>query len=325
MKALRFVLVGPGALGVSLSAAWIRAGHRCIGVYGRRPARAARARALLGVRALQGNREKLPGRFDFMLLAVPDDAVAGAARRWATRGAWRNRFAFHTSGALAATLLEPIRRKGASVASLHPLTSVPAPRETVSFFEGTAFGIEGDPGACALAERLVRGVGGEPFRIPAGAKPLYHAGACLASGYLLALVALASEPLERMGNLSAAEAREALLGLSIATLHNARELGFERALTGPVMRGDVDTLRRHLTALGRRSPSVKRVYTVLAAKMLEMALKGGRIKRRTARDLMTLFQGRSRGKMRNLEPAGGKRLRMPGVVAVKPPSKCKTR
>jgi len=300
MRSLRFLLVGPGALGVSLSAAWTRSGNRCVGVYGRHPARAARARKLLGVPAPGRGPGKVLNDFDFALFAVPDGAIGEVARRWASRAIWRGKVAFHCSGALPASLLHPIRRRGAAVASLHPLTSVPAPTTQANLFAGTAFGIEGEPRACSLAARLVRRIGGEPFRVPVDAKPLYHAAACLASGHLLALVALASDTIEREGILPSRRARAALLALSAATLDNARRLGLERALTGPVARGDVITLRRHLTALTRQFPALGGLYKTLGTRALELALRGGRIGRRAAGDLREILAAKGE---RQVSPA----------------------
>ncbi|MCI0408569.1 MAG: DUF2520 domain-containing protein, partial [Acidobacteria bacterium] len=160
MKPLRFILAGPGAVGLSLAAAWVRAGHRCVGLYGRGSRSLSRGKRLLKARIIRRGQEKNERNFDVLLIAVPDGAIAATARAWARLTDWQGKSAFHTSGALPSVLLAPLRERGARVASLHPLTSIPLPSDDRKLFEGITFALEGDAAACVMGSRVIRQIGG---------------------------------------------------------------------------------------------------------------------------------------------------------------------
>lgn len=276
MKAIRFFLVGPGRVGISLGAAWVRAGHRCVGIEGGKPSSRRRAR-----RTLRAPRSR-DLDFDFLLVATPDRQIAPAAKLWADRVSWRGRIALHASGALTGSELAPLGVRGASLGSLHPLTSLPKPSTRSGTFRGIHFGVEGDPGAVRLARGLVRDAGGKPFEIPPRFKALYHLCACLSSGYLLGLLEEVSHQLARTG-VDPASSRAALLALAEATVVNARRMGSGKALTGPMVRGDIPTIRAHLRALGSMQRKWKVLHHLLAGLALDLAVRRGRVSRQRAR------------------------------------------
>jgi predicted short-subunit dehydrogenase-like oxidoreductase (DUF2520 family) len=294
MKRLRFILAGPGAMGLSLAAAWVRAGHRCVGLYGRGPRNLARGRRFLNAKIIRHGREGKETRFDALLVAVPDASIAATARAWAGLSDWNGKFAFHTSGALPSTLLAALREQGARVGSLHPLTSVPRPSVDPELFTGITFALEGDPAACALGSRLVRTMGGRPLRISIQAKASYHLAACLSSGYLLAYLAMASGLIEKVGGLRRKESLRALMDLATATLGNAREMGFSNSLTGPIVRGDLVTLRLHAEVLRNAPPPVRQVHAIVAKALLGFARAGGRVQPKTARAMMAMLSPKER-------------------------------
>ena len=293
MRPISFVLVGPGALGLTLAGAWVAAGHHCVGVYGRKPSRVARARRLLSVSARHSAGRVSVEDFRLLLIAVPDGSLAEVAQSWAPRVSWKGKIALHTSGALPASLLAPLRQRGASIGCMHPLTSLPVPVKGPDAFRGISFGLEGDRIACALASKLAHQVGGQVVWLREGEKSLYHLSACLASGYLLALLALAAEALEKHVGLRRREARGALLALASSTLLNARRLGIEKALTGPLVRGDRITLHRHLHALRRKSVDLRRLHAILARKTLEMSTRSGRLGGRDIQYIRLLLDERT--------------------------------
>ena len=291
MKRYRFLLVGPGKVGISLGAAWVRAGHRCAGVEGGKPEARRRARNLLGAAEPRRSARAAPPAFDLLLITVPDGEVAAVARSWSERCAWKGRVALHTSGVLGASALEPLRRKGASAASLHPLLSLARPVLGRNAFRGIYFGIEGDPKAAGTARRLAREAGGRTLEVRARGKALYHLGACLSSGYLLGLIdaAAARFSVRRGEHL---RFRNALLALSESALRNARETGLERALTGPITRGDVATIRAHLLALRGSPAGWRSLHRTLARHALDLTLRSGRIEPGVAERIRRLLGGK---------------------------------
>ena len=290
MRSLDFVLVGPGAMGISLAWALRQAGHRCVGVQGREVRALARACARLKTTSLRPG-AKTP-TFNLLLLTVPDDTIPSVCRQWARSGIeWKGRFVLHISGALTSEILDPLRRRGARCGSFHPLTSLPRPNFHAHLFRGVTFGLEGDPACTALCGRLIRQLGGRALKLSRDSKAAYHLAACLSSGYLLAYLALASEQFEHVAGMRPGRARSGFLRLAEITLGNAGRSGVPRSLTGPLLRGDTGTLRLHGEVL-RRMPEIYRgIYRLLAEKERELAERGGRLRGEAARRVRRYLSG----------------------------------
>lgn len=193
-------------------------------------------------------------------VTVPDGSIAKVAADLAVRQPWRDRFVFHCSGATTSDALEPLRAKGAKVASVHPVMTFAA--HTVPDLRGVAFGIEGDTAAVRLAKRIVKDLGGVPVEISKENKVLYHAFGAFASPMLIALMAA----LEDVGAAAGFERKKlrAIAGpLLRQTLANYLEHGADVAFTGPFVRGDVAVIQRHLKALDA-TPLAREVYRALA-------------------------------------------------------------
>lgn len=254
-------VVGPGRVGQTLGRALRRRGYR-IGVVAARSLR--RARQAVKFIGGAGPANKLGAELvgaDTLLVAVPDRQIAAVAKELARVGGrtWRGKVVLHTSGARAARELAALGRLGAHCGSLHPLFPFPQPLRW--FPRGVFFGIEGDPVAVRRARELARALGGEAIRVPPRQKVLYHAAAAMVSGHLLTLADLGARVLRRIG-VPMQPARRALLPLIRHTLDQYARLG-ERAWTGPLARGDAETVWEHLAALEKLPPYFLPVYATL--------------------------------------------------------------
>jgi len=276
MTAKRFSIVGAGRLGTALGAALVRRGFRAEAVVDR-DARAAReGRRVIGAGRASTSLAAAARAKGLVVIAVPDDAVASVAAALArpvSGGAWAHRDVFHTSGLVPAAALEPLARLGARTASLHPVQSFPRKDLPASIFRGITWGIEGDREAVETAAGIVRVLRGHVLLLSAENKARYHAACALASNALVALEWTAVELLEKAG-VEGKTAAATLLPLAQGTLQNVKSLGLEKALSGPVARGDVGTVRKHLEAL-EGQPGAKEVYTVLGKRVLRLASKRG--------------------------------------------------
>jgi predicted short-subunit dehydrogenase-like oxidoreductase (DUF2520 family) len=194
----------------------------------------------------------------------------------------------HTSGALASSVLDPLRFRGARVASLHPLASVADPRAGLFAARGTPFAVEGDPAAVRLLRSLVAALGGTAVSIPREAKALYHLIACLLSNDLVALLDAGLAAAAGLG-LSRREAARLYLPLVLGTVENVARLGPVRALTGPVSRGDLATLRTHAPALRTLPADLRKVHRLLALRSVGLALEAGTITPEAAARLSRLL------------------------------------
>lgn len=212
-----------------------------------------------------------------LLLAVPDDALGPLATELARRAGpgsarqpWWGRVVLHTSGLQPAAVLAPLRARGAAMGSLHPLMTfgtrrpVPSPRDLV-------FAIEGQPAALRRARQLVRAWGGRPLPLKAREKTLYHLAATWASPLMVANFAIAADLLRRAGlrGRRLAVARSGLARLTAQTAANlaAAQADLTAAWTGPMARGDRQTISRHLAVAGK-SAGAYRALARAAARLL---------------------------------------------------------
>lgn len=210
-------------------------------------------------------------RAALVLIAVPDDAIGEVAAAIAAGHAVGERHVvLHLSGLLDRHALRALAATGAALGSFHPLQSIADPSTASVRLRGAFAGLEGDDRALETGERLAGALGMHPVRLAPGAKAAYHAGAVIASNYVVVLASVA-EGLAREAGVPPAQARALYLPLMQGTVGNLA-LGPAAALTGPVRRGDAATVRRHLAAL---TPADRALYRALGLVALAVAREAG--------------------------------------------------
>jgi predicted short-subunit dehydrogenase-like oxidoreductase (DUF2520 family) len=194
-----------------------------------------------------------------ILITTPDHGVAEIAGELARIGAeeLRHKVVLHTSGALSSNVLEPVRRCGAAVGSMHPLQTFSG--VGVPPLEGKVFAIEGDTAAVRVARQIARSLGAVPVHIDGAKKPLYHAAGALAAGDVLALMEAATRLMTAAG-MKRREAVRALLQLTRQVLENFERLGPRAAWTGPLSRGDFGVVAAHAEAMKDLPPEFAQAY-----------------------------------------------------------------
>jgi predicted short-subunit dehydrogenase-like oxidoreductase (DUF2520 family) len=175
----------------------------------------------------------------------------------------------HTSGALSSHVLAGLKPAGFVIGSCHPLQTFESAGRSMASIRRSYFCIEGEPLALRAARKLVRRIGGRFFEVPTAQKELYHAGAVLASGGLVALLSISLEILRRCG-LSDKDATRVLFPLIEGTMTNIQAVGPARAMTGPVPRGDKGTIRRNTRALARANQDWAKIYKLLAKRSFSL-------------------------------------------------------
>lgn len=263
----RIAIVGAGNLGSAMARALHRAGYRIPEIFYRDGGSSRRARRLaaqVGGTAAPISEARLVA--EVVWLCVPDSSIAGCAQALARRIDWHGKIALHPSGALPSDELQPLRSRGATVAAAHPMMTFV--RHSSPALAGTPFALEGDAPAVRMARRMIRDLGGEAFAIRPQDKALYHAWGAFASPLMIALLASAEQVARAAGAHSPAAARRRMLPILEQTLRNYGTLGPADSFSGPLVRGDVATVRRHLQAL-RKLPSARAVYVALAQAALQ--------------------------------------------------------
>jgi predicted short-subunit dehydrogenase-like oxidoreductase (DUF2520 family) len=260
-------IVGAGNLGSALAASLGEAGYEVQEIIyrggGGSEARAKRLARAMGARATTVEQVRLDA--DVIWLCVPDRQIGAAARELAQRGEWKAKIALHSSGALGSDELAALKRRGAAVASLHPLMTFV--RGALPKLSGVPFAMEGDSRALKVARAIVADLGGEAFAIERRRKAAHHAWGGFTSPLIIAALVTAEE-VARLAGQSKVSARRRMLPIVKQTIRNYEMLGAEGAFSGPIIRGDVPTVRKHLAAL-KKAPAAREVYLALA----RMAMK----------------------------------------------------
>lgn len=265
----RVAVVGAGRVGLSLGLLFKSCGHVVVGACCRRVENTTRACRMLGCH------ESSPLEFipcaDLVVFATPDHAIAPLAAELAAARCFRpGQLVLHTSGARTSADLAPASAAGALTLSFHPLQTFAHFDPDISL-EGVLVVGEGCEAALAAGQELARALGARWQSLYPGAKPLYHAAAVMASNYLVVLLDVACGLLEQAG-FTEKLARASLAPLVRSTLENVVRLGPAAALTGPVARGEVETVATHLRCL---DPEDRRLYSLLGLHALELARSRG--------------------------------------------------
>ena len=260
-------IIGAGRLGTVLGVALLHCGYSIQSLVARRAQKARQAASLLDGKPQVLAAKQLPSLrpADVFLITVPDDQIAGVAAQLSELGFEAT--ALHTSGALSADVLAPLRKRGWHTGSIHPLVSV---SDTDAELAGAFWSVEGDAAALRIGKAIVRDLGGQSFSIRSEDKPLYHAAAVMVAGNVVALFDVALEMLMQCG-LSRKTARAILLPLIASTVRSLQTKDPSQALTGTFSRGDLETVKRHLAAL-RKSELVDalELYKLLGTRSLKL-------------------------------------------------------
>ncbi|WP_412061149.1 Rossmann-like and DUF2520 domain-containing protein [Rubrivirga sp. IMCC45206] len=280
-------IVGAGAMGRALGLRLVESGYPVEMVISRSLSSAEALAAKLGARASDrlGDLPAVP----LVLLTVPDDQIADLAETLVDAPRpWRGAVVLHTSGAQTASALEPLRAEGARTLSFHPLQAVTrdADADTLA---GVAVGIEGEEPGRAAGIELAVGLGMRYLIVAADAKPRYHLAAAMASNLLVTLMGMVQEVLASI-DVDRRQAMAILGPLVQGTLDNLSSGSVEEALTGPVARGDLGTLRMHGLALRKHLPHLVPAYAALSVETVRLAVRAGTLSPSRAEDVLTLME-----------------------------------
>ena len=265
-------LIGAGRLGSALAMALQSAGYQIVSLVGRSRQKLRKTAKLLDVSCrLLVAKELAKGRVgDLIIVSVPDDQIVTVAGDLAKIKGNGHPTVLHTSGALSSKVFDSLAANGWHTGSIHPLASVSNPVTGAEALRNAYWCIEGDAVAIRVAKQVVRDLGARSFSLKSEDKPLYHAAAVMTSGNATALFDVAVEMLERCG-ISRRRGQKMLVPLLESNTLNLSRSAPEDALTGTFARGDLATVRMHLSALkGKDLDEALQLYRLLGKRSIEL-------------------------------------------------------
>ena len=282
-------IIGAGVVGTAMGYLLKRSGYRIIGIASRKIESSKKAIEFIGEGEPSLDTVATAKKGDIVFITTPDSAIEEVCKKVALKGGFNpGAFVFHMSGALSSEVLKSARKRGAKIASIHPLQSLADVNEAVKNIPGSYFCIEGDADALSVAKKIVSVLKGKEITIEVDKKPLYHAGASVASNFLVATIRFGLELFEAAG-INKEDSLKALMPLIKGTVKNIENLGIPRALTGPISRGDAGVIEDHLMAIKKDRPDLLRFYSEFGRYTVEVAIEKGSIKKTEAEMILSLF------------------------------------
>lgn len=267
MKYPTISIVGLGQVGTALLRVLSEQGLQVISAYNRTEVSDGLKKEFVDTSVTYGDAFPEISLGELVFITVSDDSIVRVADQIADQFEELSSHQFvHCSGTLTSGALATLQEKGASTASFHPMQAIT--RSTDSF-SGIWFDMEGDEKVMNVLERIANMFGSNTFRVSPEAKPYLHASAVVASNYLVVLADLMARISSR-GNIPEETVLNALTPLMENTIKNIRELGVTDALTGPIARGDEETVREHLERL-KKDPEVLSLYKIFGLEAVRIA------------------------------------------------------
>jgi predicted short-subunit dehydrogenase-like oxidoreductase (DUF2520 family) len=285
-----FAIVGCGRTGSALGFFLRHAGYPLHAMVSRTLASAAKAADWAGAERFGATAPELIRDADVIFLTTPDGVIEEACSGLVEMGAIRKGVVvMHCSGSLPSTILDAARQVGAKTGSMHPLQSFAAVQKERNPFEGIIVAVEGDAEAVAVARQMATDLGAISLAIRTESKTLYHASAVVASNYLVTLMDFAFQLLGQAG-IEMEDAFKVLGPLVRGTLNNIEKAGPVKSLTGPIVRGDLETVRQHIAGIAAQAPHLLRLYKMMGIYTVNVGVANGGLIRERADEIKRLLE-----------------------------------
>lgn len=279
-------IIGAGRAGTALAVSLAANGYKVSAVASRSFASAKKLSSLINGCTAYNSIQAAVDSASVVFIAVPDSVIEEVASslRWR-----EGMYAVHLSGAHTSSLLESAKDNGAHIGVFHPLQTFSGGITKSDVMKGVTFAIEASPPLLEYLREIAHSLGGNPVIIDAKYKALYHASAVMASNYLITLLKNAADMWEAFG-VKRSEAITALSPLVMQTVKNASDTGVTQALTGPIARGDAETIEKHLKAIKCYCPQHLNLYSYAGIETLPLALENNTINKEKAEKLLQMFK-----------------------------------
>ena len=282
---LKVGFIGAGTVGTALARLLNERGYPVAAVSSRNPDSARSLAEAIGACHIKDN-QGVADIAELVFIVTPDDVIASVA----SQVNWHSgQSVVHCSGADSTDILEPARKSGARVGAFHPLQTLASAKEAIENIPGSTFAVEAAEPLLSTLKDMANALGGHWIELKASDKVLYHAGAVIACNYLVTLVKLATD-LWQTFSVPPDKATQALIPLLRGTLTNIETIGIPKCLTGPIARGDIGTIKKHLDALNKVAPTLVSTYKELGRQTIPIAIAKGKIDKQQARELKAILK-----------------------------------
>lgn len=305
MKKFNILLIGAGKAGTAIAYLLKNKGHNIVAAVARTKETLLEAsRFLDGTNLIQANEvlkiKELSQKADLLIIATKDDQIKPVCSKLTSEGIVnKNQIVIHLSGASGLSELEDAAKTGSLIASIHPIQTFANIKLAIEKIPGSFFGITADDKAKEIAEHIVRDLDGIPLDIADENKILYHAAACIASNYLVALLDIARQVYNLVG-ISDEDAIAAMMPLIKGTVDNIEKVGTTNALTGPIIRGDKKTIKNHLKEINLKETKgaeyknidskISKVYKIMGLATVDIAKRKGALSVDDANDIIEILK-----------------------------------
>ncbi len=278
--------IGAGTTGTALAVRLAQQGYQIIAVSSRSLASAEKLAGRIRGCKVYNEEQELADIAQIVFITTPDDTISKVA----AEVKWRNgQSVVHCSGAHSIDILEPAKQLGANTGCFHPLQTFASVDQAIDNIPGSTFAIEAEEPLSSTLKEMAAALEGDWVILKAGDKVLYHAAAVFACNYLVTLVKLATD-LWQTFEVPSAQAIKALMPLLRGTLSNIENVGLPNCLTGPIARGDLGTISRHLESLEKQATPLLSIYKELGQQTIPIALAKGKIDSQRAEELKALLR-----------------------------------
>ena len=283
---LKVGFIGAGTVGAALAVGLSQKGCKVLAVSSRTLSSSQRLAQLVPDCQVCQTAQGVADAVKLVFITTPDDVISKVASeiKW-----HKGQDVIHCSGAHSIDILEPARQLGANVGSFHPLQTFASVNEAINNLPGSTFALEAEEPLLSRLKELASILNGRWVELKPGDKVLYHTAAVFVSNYLVTLVKLALDLWQGFG-VPPKEATESLLPLLKGTMNNIENIGLPDCLTGPIARGDLSTISKHLNTLKSKNPSLFTTYKDLGLQTISVALAKGKIDTDRAEELKALLK-----------------------------------
>lgn len=277
--------IGAGITGTALAVRLSQQGYRIVAVSSRTLLSAEKLSKRIKDCQVCKTAQEVADKAEVVFITTPDDVISevSATVRWHNKQS-----VVHCSGAHSTNILELAKQFGANPGCFHPLQTFANVIKAIENLPGSTFALEAEEPLLGILKEMAIAIPGNWVILKAGDKVLYHTAAVFACNYLVTLVKLATDLWQEFG-VPRDQAIKALLPLLHGTLSNIENVGLPDCLTGPIARGDVGTIKKHIEALEKESPHLLSSYKQLGLQTIPIALDKGKIDSSKANELQALL------------------------------------